>query len=152
MKKITTFLAIAFTLIGMSKAQMAIPGESFAQNPSRFNGRKVTVRNIQLDFSNKMPNGGAAPIPNSSNSTNSPQGPGGMGQGNPAFRCNPPRGFQMVDVDFLAAPAYQGCFYMKENMWAELRRQAGGQKIDAQITFQGDNRVGYNITFYQVGR
>jgi hypothetical protein len=41
---------------------------------------------------------------------------------------------------------------MGDAMYNELKRQAGGQKIDAQITFQGDSRVGYNVTFYKIGR
>ena len=153
MKKVTTLFAVAFAFIGASMAQMVIPGESFAKNPSSFNGRKVSIKNIQLDFSNKMPapTGAVAPVGSAGMGAGS-VGPGPGGQGAQVQRCNPPRGFSQLDVNFLAAPDFEGCFYMGDAMYNELKRQAGGQNIDAQITFQGDSRVGYNVTFYKIGR
>ena len=63
-------------------AQMVIPGESFAKNPSSFNGRKVSIKNIQLDFSNKMaaPTGAVAPVGSAGMGAGS-VGPGPGGQG-----------------------------------------------------------------------
>jgi hypothetical protein len=153
MKKVTTLFAVAFAFIGASMAQMVIPGESFAKNPSSFNGRKVSIKNIQLDFSNKMPasTGAVAPVGGGAMGAGS-VGPGPGGQGAQVVRCNPPRGFSQLDVNFLAAPDFEGCFYMGDAMYNELKRQAGGQSIDAQITFQGDSRIGYNVTFYKIGR
>jgi len=153
MKKVTTLFAVAFAFIGASMAQVVIPGESFAKNPASFNGRKVSIKNIQLDFSNKMatPTGAVAPMGGGAIGAGH-VAPGPGGQGAQVQRCNPPRGFSQIDVDFLAAPDYQGCFFMGDAMYNELKRQAGGNKIDAQITFQGDNRVGYNVTFYKIGK
>ena len=48
MKKLTLLFAVAFAVVGSAMAQMAIPGEVFAGNPSRFNGRKVTIKNIEI--------------------------------------------------------------------------------------------------------
>jgi len=152
MKKVTTLFAVAFAFIGASMAQMVIPGESFAKNPASFNGRKVSIKNIQLDFSNKMPAPAGAVAPAGGGMGAGHVAPGPGGQGAQVQRCNPPRNFTQIDVDFLAAPDYQGCFYMGDAMYNDLKRQAGGQKIDAQITFQGDSRVGYNVTFYKIGR
>jgi len=153
MKKVTTLFAVAFAFIGASMAQMVIPGESFAKNPSSFNGRKTSIKNIQLDFSNKMPGsaGAVAPVGAAGMGAGAPA-PGAGGQGTQVVRCNPPRGFSQLDVNFLGAPDFEGCFFMGDVMYNELKRQAGGQKIDAQITFQGNNNIGYNVTFYKIGR
>jgi hypothetical protein len=151
MKKIVLLSLLFIGMIGTSMGQMVIPGEVFTQKPVSFNGRVVSVKNIQLDFSNKMmaPIGAVAPVGPVSHAS---VAPGPNGSNTPVGRCNPPRGFVIVDVDFIADPEYQGCFFMSETMYQELKRQAGGQKLDAQITFRGDSRIGYNITFYKIGR
>ena len=41
---------------------------------------------------------------------------------------------------------------MKDVMYTELERQSGHKPVDAQINFRGDLRVGYNVTFYKLGR
>ena len=47
MKKLITLLTVcSLTLSAM--AQMAIPGGVFASNPARFDGRKVTIKNIEI--------------------------------------------------------------------------------------------------------
>ena len=48
MKKLVTLAVVAIAVVGSAVAQMAIPGEIFAGNPARFNGRKVTLKNIEL--------------------------------------------------------------------------------------------------------
>ena len=48
MKKLTLIFAVAFAVVGSAMAQMAIPGEIFASNPSRYNGRKVTLKNLEI--------------------------------------------------------------------------------------------------------
>jgi hypothetical protein len=47
MKKLALIL-LAIGMIGASYSQMAIPGEVFASNPARFNGRKVAIKNIEI--------------------------------------------------------------------------------------------------------
>jgi len=156
MKKLTVLFAVAFAVVGSALAQMAIPGRSFADNPARFNGRKVTVKEIKLDFSGAMssPAGAVAPAPVAPGGAigmpNVAPGPGG--QGNVAVRCNPPRGFSKVNVNFNDAPNFEGCFFMADAMYNQLKREAGGQSVDAQITFRGDSRTGYNVSFYRIGR
>ena len=41
---------------------------------------------------------------------------------------------------------------MSDMMKTQLDRELGGQQVDAQITFRGDYRTGYNVTFYRLGR
>ena len=57
-----------------------------------------------------------------------------------------------VDVDFISAPEYKGCFFMSDAMFTQLMREAGGQSVDAQITFRGDSRTGYSVSFYRLGK
>ncbi len=151
MKKITTFFAIAFAVIGMSKAQMTVAGEQFAQNPAIYNGKVVTLTNVKLDFSNNQnaPAGAVAPAPTGAPQAGAPA-PGPNGQGAAVTTCNPPRGFVAVDVDFVAAQDYKGCFFMSQAQYNTLKNAAGGRSVDAQITLKGDNRAGYNITLYKL--
>jgi len=152
MRKIFLLTLVTIGMIGSSLSQIAIPGTSFADNPARFNGRKVTVKDVQVDFTNQLVGQMLmAPI---SGPVSTPK-VGIVGPINPTNTqtpCNPPRGFHKVDVHFLSSPEYKGCFFMSDPMYNELKRQSGGQKLDAQLTFRGDSRVGYNITFYRLGR
>jgi len=154
MKKVFTLVVLAVAVLGSAVAQMAIPGVSFADNASRFNGRKLTIKNIQLDFSNTMagPAGAIAPAPMSGPVGTPNVAPGPGGQGNVAVRCNPPRGFSQVNVYFTEKPEFKACFFMADAMYNQLKREAGGQKVDAEITFRGDSRTGYNVSFYRLGR
>lgn len=144
---------VSILFIGTSFAQMAIPGAVFIENPSRFNGRQTTIKNIQLDFSNSNtkvhgfigPVGAPATVGVGPGPVGSPTAPS-------VTPCNPPRGFQKLEVEFLEKPEAKACFFMSDAMYNELQRQSGNQKIDAQITFRGDHRTGYNVTFYRLGR
>ena len=151
------FLLIAlFTLsfIGSSVAQMAIPGAVFASKPASFNGRQVTIKNIQLDFSSQKVHGFIGPVAPVGGPGTVSVGPGPVGSPTApnVTPCNPPRGFQKLEVEFLEKPEAKACFFMSDAMYNELQRQSGNQKIDAQITFRGDYRTGYNVTFYRIGR
>jgi hypothetical protein len=154
MKKLVLLSLLAIGMIGSSVAQFAIPGAAFADNPSRFNGRKVTLKDIKVNFTDLVvtPVSAVAPAPLAGPVQMPTVAPGPNGTGNVAVRCNPPRGFSQVNVDFNAAPNYKGCFFMADQMYNELKRQTGGQSVDAQITFRGDARTGYNVSFYKLGK
>lgn len=151
MKKITTIIAVAFAVVGSATAQMVIPGETFAKNPASFNGRNVSIKNIQITASTAPVAGVVGPV-TPATATPMTVAPGPAGASTVPTRCNPPRGFKQLDVDFLAAPGYQGCFFMGDAMFTDLARHSNGKPIDVQITFRGDSRVGYNVTFYRIGR
>jgi len=153
MKKLLLSL-LAIGMIGASTAQIAIPSAAFADNPSRFNGRKVTVKDIKLDFTNTVNTsvGVVAPAPLAGPIQIPTAAPGPNGAGNVAVRCNPPRGFSQVNITFNSSPDYKGCFFMQDPMYNQLKRETGGQSVDAQITFRGDARTGYNVSFYKLGK
>src|SRR6056300_552280 len=137
MRKILLTALVTIGMIGSSVAQMAIPGEIFADNPSRFNGRKVTIKNIQLDGTQTMGGSKGVIAP----------GPIGTPSAPNVHPCRAPRGFSEIQVVFKGKPEFKGCFFMADNMRTQLFRELGGQLIDAQITFRGDSRTGYAVTF-----
>ncbi len=151
MKKAIWVMLITIGFIGSSKGQMAISGGIFAENPTRFNGRMITVKNIRLNLNshNSVP-GTVPPVnPPGGNANNTPIG----GVGSNIQRCNPPRGFKMLDVEFIEKPEFESCFFIAESMYNQLKKETLGQgKVDVQLTFRGDNRTGYNVMSYRLGR
>tara|TARA_S200002703_G_scaffold1109_2_gene1908 strand:- start:1056 stop:1481 length:426 start_codon:yes stop_codon:yes gene_type:complete len=141
MKKFLLSL-LAIGMMGSSVAQMAIPGGIFADDPTRFNGRKVTVKNIQIDFADLDTQYGIT----------TPPGPIGTPTKPLIAPCRPPRGFVKVKVFFLEKPEYDACFFMVSSMYEQLKRETGGVTTDARITFRGEPRIGYHITFYRLGQ
>lgn len=153
MKKLLSLVVLAVAVVGSAVAQIAIPSAAFADNPSRFNGRKVTLKDIKVDFTNTVNTavGAIAPAPLAGPIQMPTVAPGPNGAGNVAVRCNPPRGFSQVNVTFNSSPDYKACFFMANAMYNQLKRETGGQSVDAQITFRGDARTGYNVSFYKLG-
>ena len=153
MRKLVLTSLLAIGMIGSSVAQFAIPGAAFADNPSRFNGRKVTLKEIKVNFSDQITTSAVAVAPAPlTGPVQMPQvAPAANGAGT-STPCNPPRGFSRVNIDFNDAPEYKGCFFMADAMHKELERQVGGQSVDAQITFRGDARTGYNVSFFKLGK
>ena len=90
MKKFLLSL-LAIGMMGSSVAQMAIPGGIFADDPTRFNGRKVTVKNIQIDFADLDTQYGIT----------TPPGPIGTPTKPLIAPCRPPRGFVKVILLFI---------------------------------------------------
>ena len=150
MKKLLTLAVLAVAVVGSAVAQMAIPGALFADNPSRFNGRKVTLKEIQI-VPTALPGTSGAIGPAGGSVTAAP-GPIGSPTAPNVHPCRPPRGFSQVEISFIGKPEYKACFFMADNMKAQLDREMGGQTVDAQITFRGDSRTGYAVTFYRLGR
>jgi hypothetical protein len=70
--------------------------------------------------------------------------------GGSVVRCNPPRGFSEVKIDFHSAPSFKACFFMANPMLTQLERESSAPVVEAEITFRGDSRVGYNVTFYRL--
>lgn len=149
MRKLFLLAALTIGMMASSVAQMAIPGEIFAGNPARFNGRKVTLKNVEVVNSNNAHQPGivagpVGPIQAAPGAVGTPSSPN-------VTPCRPPRGFSQVSVFFKAAPEYQGCFFMADAMFNQLMREVGHENTPAQITFRGDSRTGYNVTFYRLG-
>jgi hypothetical protein len=148
MKKIYSLL-FAIAVSAASYAQMAIPGETFSLNPSRFNGRLTTIKNIEivkgLEKSGPQIGGTAGSLQQGA------PGPIGSPTSPATAPCRPPRGYSQVDIFFKGDPQFKGCFFMVDAMKAQMERDCALEKTPAQITFRGDSRTGYHITFYRIG-
>lgn len=141
-------VVLTIGMIGSTFAQMAIPGEVFASNPNRFNGRKVTIKNIvikseSVDTKNSTITG---PV-----NLNVAPGAVGTPSAPTVTPCRAPRGFSKLDIFFKASPEFNGCFFMADNMREQLYREMGMEDTDGQITFRGDSRTGYMVSFYRLG-
>src|SRR5210317_867315 len=149
MKKLTLLFAVAFAVVGSAMAQMAIPGEVFAGNPARFNGRKVTIKNIEIVKSDA--NHGGPAIGGPAGALHGAPGAVGTPSAPATHPCRPPRGFAQVTLFFKGMLEYKGCFFMAENMKTQMDREVGHENAPAQVTFRGDSRTGYMISFYRLG-
>ena len=149
MKKLVTLAVVAIAVVGSAVAQMAIPGEIFAGNPARFNGRKVTIKNIEIVKSDT--NHGGPAIGGPAGAVHGAPGAVGTPSAPATHPCRPPRGFTKVEVFFKGAPEYKACFFMASNMKEQMDREIGHENTPAQITLRGDSRMGYMISFYRLG-
>lgn len=136
-------------MIGSSLGQMAIPGEVFASNPAKFNGRQVTLKN--LEFVKGKPHISPSVIGPAGTFSNVAPGPAGSPTAPSTTPCRPPRGYSEVNINFKGYPEFKGCFFMLDALKTELDLQCGQEKTPIQITLRGDSRMGYNITFYRIG-
>lgn len=135
-------------MIASGIAQMAIPGAIFTSNQARFNGRKVTIKNVQV-VPETITNSNVAIAPINPNPVSI--SPGNIGPiGKVSLNCTAPRGFHTVNILFLEDPDFQGCFFVADVMYKQLMRELGGQSVDAEITFRGDSRIGYHITMFRL--
>lgn len=150
MRKFLLMTLVTIGMIGSSFSQMAIPGEVFASNPARFNGRRVTVKNIEIVKEDAHGVGPSIGGPAGSFSHGAP-GPVGSPTAHPTQPCRAPRGFSEVSIFFKGAPEYKGCFFMADNMKTQLDRECGHENTPAMIDFRGDSRMGYHITAYRLG-
>ena len=148
MRKMILSVALTIGMIGSTFAQMAIPGEVFAGNSNRFNGRKVTIKNIVIKSESVGTNQSTISGP-----VNLNVAPGAVGTPSApnVTPCRAPRGFSKVGVFFKGAPEFNGCFFMADNMKSQMDREVGHEDTEAQITFRGDSRTGYMISFYRLG-
>lgn len=149
MKKLLTLVFAAIT-IGTAAAQLAIPGAVFADNPSRFNGRKVTLKEIKISANTISVNPAVVAPVQTGPVAIGPVGPSPVAPA--VMNCRAPRGFKAVNITFNEKPEFKHCFFMIESMALNLSRETGGQEVDAQITFRGDSRTGYNVSFYKLGK
>lgn len=142
------FFIAVMTLMGSLSAQsLEIDPVQFTSKPAAFNGKMVTVSGILINPSNPTPPapGVISVAPGSSVSAGA-----GTSSGTSATRCNAPRGFVTLDVDFPADPTFQACFFISQAMFSSLPK--GQDKIQSSLTFKGDHRIGYTISLYKLGK
>jgi hypothetical protein len=135
MKKLTLLVFSIVALISSACAQVTVVGPTFTNNPEKFNGKTISVEvNIR---------------PKTTVPTISVGGPSTVSTGtgtsaNTVAKCNAPRGFKALDVDFVNDPSFAKCFFISNAMFATL--PIAQDAIKSTITFKGDAKVGYTIS------
>ena len=136
------------TLMGSLSAQsLEIDPIQFTSKPAAFNGKMVSVSRILINPNKPTPpaSGVISVAPGASVSKGA-----GTSTGTSATRCNAPRGFVALDVDFPTDPTFQACFFISQAMFNSLPK--GQDKIQSTLTFKGDHRIGYTIILYKLGK
>ena len=154
MKKLTLFV---LSIVGLASAAMAqgamtVNPVDFTSNPSRFNGKTISISGLKLDMSAAMgaPTGAVSAVGSGSavpGLAAAPGAPGAMGAGAAVIRCNPPRGFKSLEVDFTNDPSFNKCFFISDAQYNALPK---GHALTAQLTFKGDDKLGYTITMFKL--
>ena len=144
------FFIAVMTLMGSLSAQgLIIDQVQFTSNPTAFRGKMVSISGILINPNNPtlFASGVIPAAPGSSLSSGSgiPAAPVA-----PVIRCNAPRGFVSLDVDFPKDPNFQACFFISKAMFSSLPK--GQDKIQSTLIFKGDHRIGYTITLYKLGK
>ena len=160
MKKITSFLLGSFAFLSAANAQMVVDANDFFNNPSKYNGRTIVIKDITVRKAAPL---GASITPSGTTAPGSPVGPAGSptgglitpsgvtggstpGSSTPsapaAMRCNPPRNFEQLEVIFPNAQS-KGCFVILSKMASPI---PNNKDVIATITFKADTRLLNKIT------
>ena len=153
MKKFILSIASIFALTTVfAQGAMTVNPADFTSNPARFNGKTISVSTLKINMASTSASPAlssvSGPVAPMSVGPVAPVAPGPVGAGAPVIKCNAPRSFVAVDVDFPNDPNYNACFFMSEAMYKSLPK--GQPSVNAMITFKGDNRMGYTITMYKL--
>lgn len=155
MKKITSFLVLSFTFLSVANAQMVVDATDFYNNPSKYNGRTIVLKDVIVHKSGSM---GTSITPAGVGTPGSPISPSGATSGvvtpssvaggtptapvAPATRCNPPRNFEVLEVVFPNGQT-KGCFVILSKMANPI---PSNKDVTATITFKADTRLLNKVT------
>lgn len=149
MKKIISLLICSFAFFKMSNAQMVVDATDFYNNPSKYNGRTIVLKDIIVHKTSSAgttitPAGVGAPgTPLSTGVTTPSAVAGGVTiSAAPATRCNPPKNFEVLEVVFPNGLT-KGCFVILSKMANPI---PSGKDVVATITFKADTRLINKVT------
>jgi hypothetical protein len=149
MKKITSLLIGSFAFFNMSSAQMVVDATDFYNNPSKYNGRTIVLKDIIVHKTSSAgttitPAGVGAPGTPVSTGVTTPSAVtgGATTPAAPATRCNPPRNFEVLEVVFPNGLT-KGCFVILSKMANPI---PSGKDVIATITFKADTRLLNKVT------
>ena len=144
------FFIAVMTLMGSLSAQsLPVDPVQFTSNPASFNGKMVSVSGILINPTKPTPAASGVISVASGSSVSKGAGTSAAPR-TPTTRCNAPRGFVPLDVDFPTDPTFQACFFISQSMFNALPK--GQDKIQSSLTFKGDHRIGYTISLYKLGK
>ena len=145
MKKITLFVLSIVALAGAASAQTVITDAQFTENTTKYNGLTVSISNLTLNPQTAVPSGsgvtsgGAVAAPGAGKAAAAAPG---------VIRCNAPRNYRAIDVDFKNDPSFNKCFFISKTLYSSLPKGQNG--LNATVTFKGDSKVGYTITLFKL--
>jgi hypothetical protein len=133
MKKLLFLVFSIFFYINITSAQMTevVDANAYCNNPKKYNGRTITIKNVILKSS-------------SNNSTPNAVTPVGAAKANTP--CTPPKGYKYLNIEF-PNPTFDGCFVMPMNMTPTL---FSGRDLRVTITFKADSNLHNTISNLQV--
>lgn len=141
MKKITLFLFSLLALASASKAQTPVNALDFSNNPNKYKGMTISISGLELNTVIKTPVG--------ANIAGGVTVSTGKGKSAPAVaRCNAPKGYKLVDVNFPNDPNFKKCFFMKSSLYSTL--PINQSAIKATIIFKSENKLGYTISLFKL--
>ncbi len=141
MKKITLFLFSVVALVSVSKAQTPVNALDFSNNPNKYKGMSISISGLELSTTIQAPTSAKV----ASGVTVS----AGKGKSAAAaVRCNAPKGYKLVDVNFPNDPTFKRCFFMKSNLYSTL--PVNQSAIKATITFKTESKFGYTISTFKL--
>lgn len=142
MKKITLFLFSVVALVSASKAQAPVNAIDFTNNPNNYKGMTISISGLELNTESK------APVSSSIAKGSTVSKGKGTSAAASSVRCNAPKGFKAVTVNFPNDPSFKKCFIMKSNLYSTL--PINQSAIKATLTFKGDSKLGYTITLFKL--
>jgi len=110
MKKLLFILISAFFILNSANAQSIelIDANTYCNNPTRYNGKTITVKNVIIKSNNNI-----APA---------------------NINCKPPQGYRFVTIEF-PNPTYLGCFVISQSLSNSI---ISGRDRRVTITFKSD--------------
>ncbi len=154
MKKITSLLVCSLAFFSVSNAQMVVDATDFYNNPAKYNGRTIVLKDIIVHKAAPV----GTTITPAAGAPGSPVSPGGSTGGvttpsavtggtpsapaAPAMRCNPPRNFEVLEVVFPNGQT-KGCFVILSKMANPI---PSNKDVLATITFKADTRLLNKVT------
>ena len=139
MKKITLFLLSVVALASASKAQTPVNALDFTNNPDKYKGMTISISGLELNTSIKAPVSA-----NVASGVTVSKGKGKTVAN--TVRCNAPKGYKVVNVNFPNDANFKKCFIMKNNLYSTL--PINQSAIKATINFKVEPNFGYTITLF----
>jgi hypothetical protein len=127
--------------------QMSISGRIFAENPSRFNGRVITLKDIRVKTNQQ------SSVVNTPVKSDKKENVNSKSKVIPLKDCITPKGYKQFDVEFTEKPDFIGCFFIGEDLLKQFKKETiAKSEVDIQLTVRGDSRTGYTIISYSLGK
>jgi hypothetical protein len=129
MKKLFLLSFCLIALSQYSQAQTIVDATNFYDNPTKFNGRVITLKDITVRKSTAKDASIGAGVQVSTGAGNSSTESG-------AIRCIAPRGYEILDITFPNGKS-KGCFVILNKVANPI---PSGKNVTATITFKADSR------------